>query len=116
MNKVAIFVFADTETNEGLGRVVNALETAKEFKNGDVRLYFDGTGTKWPAELAKENHIAHKLYESVTGKVAGACSFCAAAFGATESIKKARIQLVDEFEQHISIKELLSDGFQIMNY
>jgi len=116
MNKVAIFVFADTETNEGLGRVVNALETAKEFKNGDVRLYFDGTGTKWPAELAQENHIAHKLYESVTGKVAGACSFCAAAFGATESIKKARIQLVDEFEQHISIKELLSDGFQIMNY
>lgn len=116
MNKVAVFVFADTETNEGLGRVVNALETAKEFKNGDVRLYFDGTGTKWPAELAKENHIAHKLYESVTGKVAGACSFCAAAFGATESIKKARIQLVDEFEQHISIKELLSDGFQIMNY
>ncbi len=116
MNKVAIFVFADTESNEGLGRVVNALETAKELKNDDVRLYFDGTGTKWPAELAKENHIAHKLYESVTGKVAGACSFCAAAFGATESIKKARIQLVDKFDQHISIKELLSDGFQIMNF
>jgi hypothetical protein len=96
--------------------VVNALETAKEFKNDDVRLYFDGTGTKWPAELAKEDHIAHKLYESVTGKVIGACSFCAAAFGATDSIKKARIQLVDEFEQHISIKELLSDGFQIMNF
>jgi hypothetical protein len=116
MNKVAIFVFADTESKEGLGRVVNALETAKEFKNDDVRLYFDGTGTKWPAELAKEDHIAHKLYESVTGRVTGACSFCAAAFGATESIKKARIQLVDEFDDHISVKKLLSEGFHIMNF
>jgi hypothetical protein len=79
-------------------------------------LYFDGTGTKWPSELAKEDHIAHKLYESVAGNVAGACSFCASAFGATESIKKARIQLVEEFEQHISIKELLSDGFHVMNF
>jgi len=52
----------------------------------------------------------------VTGKVAGACSFCAAAFGATESIKKARIQLVDEFDDHISVKKLLSDGFHIMNF
>jgi hypothetical protein len=116
MNKVAIFVFADTESKEGLGRIVNALETAKEFRNDDVRLYFDGTGTKWPAVLAKEDHIAHKLYESVAGKVAGACSFCAAAFEATESIKKARIQLVDEFDDHISVKKLLSDGFHIMNF
>lgn len=115
-SKVAIFVFADTESKEGLGRVVNALETAKEFKNDDVRLYFDGTGTKWPAELAKEDHIAHELYQSVTGKVAGACSFCSSAFGATESIKKCRIQLVDEFDDHISVKKLLSDGFQIMNF
>jgi hypothetical protein len=115
-SKLAIFVFADTESKEGLGRIVNALETAKEFRNDDAQLYFDGTGTKWPAVLAKEDHIAHKLYESVTGKVAGACSFCAAAFGATESIKKARIQLVDEFDDHISVKKLLSDGFHIMNF
>jgi hypothetical protein len=116
MNKIAIFVFADTESKEGLGRVVNALETANEFKNDDVRLYFDGTGTKWPAELAKENHIAHKLYESVTGKVAGACSFCATAFGATESIKKANVQIISEFDDHISIKKLLSEGYQILNF
>jgi hypothetical protein len=116
MNKVAVFVFADTGTKEGLGRVVNALETAKEFANDEVRLYFDGTGTKWPAELAKEDHIAHKLYESVTGHVAGACLFCAAAFGATESIKKARIRLVDEFDDHISVKGLLSAGFHVMNF
>jgi hypothetical protein len=116
VNKIAVFVFADTGTNEGLGRVVNALETANEFKHDEVRIYFDGTGTKWPAELAKEDHVAHKLYESLTGKVAGACSFCAAAFGAKGAIQKAKIRLVDEFEEHISVKKLLSDGFHIMNF
>jgi hypothetical protein len=116
MNKVAIFVFADTATEEGLGRVVNALETAKEFKTDDMRLYFDGTGTKWPAELAKEDHIANKLYESISGRVAGACSFCATAFGAKEAVKAAGVKLVDEHDDHISVKKLLSEGFHIMNF
>ena len=31
MTKVAIVILADTETNEGLGRVVNFLSVAKEF-------------------------------------------------------------------------------------
>jgi hypothetical protein len=116
MNKVAIFVFADTATEEGLGRVVNALETAKEFKTDDMQLYFDGTGTKWPAELAKKDHIANKLYESISGRVAGACSFCATAFGAKEAVKAAGVKLVDEHDDHISVKKLLSEGFHIMNF
>jgi hypothetical protein len=33
MAKVAIVVLADTETHEGLGRVVNTLEAVKEFKD-----------------------------------------------------------------------------------
>ena len=116
MNKLAIFIFADTESKEGLGRVVNALETAKEFKNQDVQLYFDGTGTKWPGELAKEDHIAHELYESVRGKFAGACSFCAVAFGAKESARKANVQLLSEFDDHISVRKLLSEGYNILNF
>jgi hypothetical protein len=40
MAKVAIVVLAGTETHEGLGRVVNALEAVKEFKEArdDVKL------------------------------------------------------------------------------
>lgn len=46
MSKVAIVILADTDTHEGLGRVVNALEAVKEFKDGhdDVQLIFDGAG------------------------------------------------------------------------
>ena len=32
MTKAAIVILADTESNEGLGRVVNVLSVAKEFK------------------------------------------------------------------------------------
>jgi hypothetical protein len=92
------------------------LETAKEFKTDDMQLYFDGTGTKWPAELAKKDHIANKLYESISGRVAGACSFCATAFGAKEAVKAAGVKLVDEHDDHISVKKLLSEGFHIMNF
>jgi hypothetical protein len=118
LKKIAAFVFADTQTHEGLGRVVNALETVKEFKvsGDDVRLYFDGTGTKWPAELAKPDHIANPLYESVKDMVEGACHFCARAFNAEDSIRQCKIEMVSEFENHISIKKLVSDGYQIMNF
>ncbi|HSD04390.1 MAG TPA: hypothetical protein VLB45_01380 [Nitrosopumilaceae archaeon] len=118
MNKVAVFVFAEPGTKESLGRVVNAMITVKELKEAgnDVRLYFDGTGTKWPKELSKKDHIAYGLHEAVKDKVAGACLFCATAFGAKDDVKDCKVKLVDEFDQHISIKKLLSEGFSIMNF
>jgi len=118
MTKVAVFVFSDTDTNEGLGRVVNAMMTAKEFKKAgdETRLYFDGTGTKWPSILSKKDHIAHELYESVRDIAGGACLFCATAFGAKDSVQKCDVKLVNEFEQHVSVKKLVSENFQIMNF
>jgi hypothetical protein len=116
--KIAAFVFADANTDEGLGRVVNAMVAVKELKEagGDVRLYFDGTGTRWIGELSRKGHKANSLYESVKDRVSGACLFCATAFGAKESVHGCQVELVDEFEQHFSVKKLLLDGFQIMNF
>lgn len=118
MAKVAVFVLADTGTNEGLGRVVNALMAVKELKDSgeQVQLYFDGTGTRWPGELARKDHKANPLYESVKDKVSGACLFCATVFGAKESVQGCKVELVDEFEQHVSVKKLLSDGFSVLNF
>lgn len=83
MAKVAIVVLADTGTHEGLGRVVNALEAVKEFKDAhdDVQLIFDGAGPKWIPELSKPDHKIHGLFEAVKDRIAGACEFCAGAFG-----------------------------------
>ena len=40
--KAAIVVLADTETHEGMGRVANALEAVKEFKEHGTM-----SGTRW---------------------------------------------------------------------
>jgi len=116
--KTAIFVLADVGTHDGLGRVVNALEATKQFKeaNDEVKLYFDGAGTKWIAELNKPDHIAHGLFESVSDKVEGACQFCANAFGAGDSVKQCNVELLDEYDEHVSVRELVSRGYLIMNF
>lgn len=118
MTKFAIFVFADPETKEGLGRAVNAMEMVKELngKNHEVKLFFDGYGTGWPANLSNKDHIAHKLFETVKGNVNGACMFCATAFNTKGGVQQCNIKLVDEYDQHISIAKLVSDGYQIINF
>ncbi len=108
MAKVAIVVLADTETHEGLGRVVNALEAAKEFKEAkdDIQLIFDGAGVKWIVDLSKPDHKLNGLFEAVKDRVAGACGFCAQAFEAQEKIPLCGIPLLEEFDRHPSFRSL----------
>ena len=56
--KAVVLVLADTETHEDRGRIRNALETAKEFKDAgdDIKLIFDGAGTKWIPEISKQDN------------------------------------------------------------
>ncbi len=55
-----------------MGRMANALTTARELKEeGDeVKVIFDGAGTKWAAELA-EGHKYSELLDQVRDKVEG---------------------------------------------
>ena len=118
MSKVAIVILAGNETHEGLGRLVNALEAAKELKQGgdDVRIIFDGAGTAWVPDLAKEEHKAHRLYAAVQDKIVGACSYCAAAFGVKDKVQAAGVRLTAEYDGHPSIRSLIQGGFTILTF
>lgn len=118
MNKVAIVVLADTETHEGLGRLVNALEAVKEFKeaNDEIQLIFDGAATKWVAELSKPDHNAKALYDAVKDRIVGACQFCAGAFGVVDSVKTSGISLLGEYDGHPSFRKLVSQGYQVITF
>jgi hypothetical protein len=118
MDKVAIVVLADTETHEGLGRVVNTLEAVKEFKEAheDVQLIFDGAGPKWIPELSKPDHQIHGLYEAVKDRIAGACEFCAGAFGVKDKVVACGVRLAGEFDGYPSFKTLVSQGYQIITF
>ncbi len=118
MVKVAIVVLADTGTHEGLGRVANALEAVKEFKEGgdDVRLIFDGAGPKWIPELAKPDHMAHGIYAAVKDRISGACEFCAGAFGVKDQVVACGVKLTGEYDGHPSFKKLVSQGYQVITF
>jgi len=118
MNKVAIVILADTETHGDLGRVVNALETAKECKeaNDDVQVIFDGAGTQWVAELTKPDHRLASLYDSIADKVTGVCSFCANAFHVKDEVKASGAKLLGEYEGHPSLRRLISEGYQVVTF
>jgi hypothetical protein len=111
-------VLAGTETHEALGRVVNALELAKELQehNDDVQIIFDGAGTEWIPVLEDESHDVHPLYASVKDSIYGVCQFCAKAFGVFKAVKKSGISLLDEYDQHPSLRRFIADGYQIVTF
>ncbi|MBI4472110.1 MAG: DsrE family protein [Acidobacteria bacterium] len=118
MPKAAIVVLADTESHADLGRVVNALEAVKEFKdaNDDVKLIFDGAGTKWIPELSKSSHLAHPLFAAVKDRISGACQFCAGAFGVRETVQECGVPLIGEYDGHPSFRSLVSQGYHVITF
>jgi len=118
MAKAAIVVLADTEAAGELGRVVNALTTAKEFKeSGDeVAVVFDGAGTKWIPELADEAHKYSDLFAEVRDRIAGACDYCSAAYGVKEEVIEAGIELLADYDNHPSLHGYAERGYQVITF
>lgn len=120
MAKTALVVLAGTEGHSDLGRVFNALEVAREYKDdgqGDeVTLIFDGAGTEWIPELEDPEHDAHEIYKSVEDRIEGACRFCAKSFGVFQEIQETDIEFLDDFEGHPSIKSLVDEGYEVITF
>jgi hypothetical protein len=118
MNKVAIVVLSELETHEGLGRVVNALQSAREFKEAgdEVQIIFDGGGVTAAAALADPDDERHQLYANVSDKVAGLCRFCAKAFGAFDKAEELALPFLAEYHQHPSLRARVADGYQIITF
>lgn len=118
MAKVGIVVLADTETHGDLGRIANALTSAKEFKEAgdEATVIFDGAGTKWVPQLSDPDHRLNGDYEKVKDSIAGACDYCAGAYGVKEKIKKTDIPLLEEYSGHPSLQRLVSEGYQVITF
>jgi hypothetical protein len=118
MNKAAIVVFADIETHGELGRIVNALSTADEFRehDDDVTIIFDGAGVRWAAELSKPDHRLHQTFERLRGNVAGACHYCAGAFEVREELEQIGFPLLRDHKGHPSLRSLVQDGYEVITF
>ena len=118
--KTAIIILSDPKkgSEEALGRVFNALALASECKqNGDeVAVVFNGTGTRWPAELSKLSHPANGLYNSIRDVVHGASGACAEVFAATEGVRSCGIPMVNDYALAetaglLSLRRYVADGW-----
>jgi hypothetical protein len=118
MNKAAIVLLAGTDGLESMGRMANALTAVKEFKDAgdDVKLIFDGAGVLWVQELAKPEHRYHGLYEELRGQIAGICEYCAKAFRVTDAVDSQGLPYADEHHGHPSFRNLLHDGYHVLNF
>jgi len=118
MSKIAIILHAEPGTHDSLGRALHALLYSKELneEGHEVKLIFDGGGTKWIEEFSKE-HKMTPLYQTLksAGIISGVCDHCVTAFGVEKDlVRKEGLPLVSEYNGHPSIANLVSSGFQII--
>ena len=118
MSATALLVLAGTENKSDLGRVVNALQIARELDGAgdEVTVVFDGAGTQWIPVLSDEESKYHRLFAETKENVAGACSYCAGAYGVKDAIENTDIDLLDEFDGHPSVRKLISNGYQVLTF
>ncbi|MDQ7819222.1 MAG: DsrE family protein [Armatimonadota bacterium] len=118
MHRVALIVLAGTDTRGDLGRVVNALTAARELQDtgDDVRIIFDGAGTRWIGELTSPGHRYGPLFAAVRDAVYGVCRHCAAAYGVQEAVQAQAIPLVGDYDGHPSLRRLLAEGFTVITF
>jgi len=118
MTKACFVLLADTDTHEDMGRMANALTSAKEFVDAgdDAVIIFDGAGTKWVPELESEEHRYHRLYLELQDHISGACSYCAQAFGVKDKIAASSVTLLSDYRGHPSLHTFVTDGYQVITF
>ena len=118
MAKAAVLILAGVEGHANLGRLVNGLETAKEFVETDgdeAELIFDGAGTQWIPKLEDPKSDQHDLYQAVRENAA-ACDFCAGAFGVDEGVNDSGVVRLDDHDGHPSIRSLVADDYEVITF
>lgn len=118
MTKAAIVILAGTDGHANLGRMVNGLQTAREFAETDgdeFELIFDGAGTQWIPELEDEDNDYHELFTAVSD-AASACNYCSNAFGVADEVEESPVTARDEFDGHPSMRSLVDDDYEIITY
>lgn len=117
--KTAIIILSDPKSgsDESLGRVFNGLAVAYDLKSAgeDVSILFQGTGTRWPVVLQKEDHPAHELYNSVEDKIKGVSSACSDVFKAEPSgLELIKDNKLPNTSGLPSFNNLQKDGYSIL--
>jgi hypothetical protein len=117
MSRVAIIVYAGTETEADRGRLFNALEAATAFSdhvNDEVKLVFDGAGTKWIPKLEDPSHEFHSQYRKIAD--IAACEGCVRTHGVSDFVENANVTTLRSSDDHTSVISLVHGEYEILTF
>ena len=125
MEKIAVILMADTESDECLGRALHSMIYARELtdKGNEVKLIFDGAGVKWITKILNDStNVATQAFMDLkigtySGTLSkGVCKFCSNVFHVPEAdAKQAGFDISsDGYNGHPDIAGLIAQGFKII--
>lgn len=122
--KTAVLVMSDPKGgDEALGRMFNALAAAYDFdRAGDeVRVQFQGAGTRWPEVLESPDHPAYEVYQAVRHTIAGISCGCSDLFGGRDGATAAGLDLIKDnplpgTSGVASVRTLVDNGYAILAF
>lgn len=109
------FVMVVQAGPQELAKALHALLYGQELHEAGypVQIMFDGAGTTWVKEFEDPENKYHDVYKHAQklGIVAGACEYCANAFGVAEQVKGAGVSLIGEVGGHPSLVKYIKEGY-----
>jgi len=121
MDKHALVVMSEhgEQNPGGQGRMLHALQAAREFKAAGVpaEIFFHGIGVQWLTAFAapsdRYTEVYGPLFEEVRDMIGGACDFCAAKrFDAADAAKSFGVPLLGGDGEHHTVAQLVADGYR----
>ena len=111
------FAFVVQASKNEPAKALHGLLYAQELHEAghEVKVIFDGAGTTWVKEFEDPDNHFHPIYKAVKklGIIAGACEYCAGAYGVADEVKKAG-PVLGERNGHPSLAQLIADDFQLI--
>ncbi|MEU4315990.1 hypothetical protein [Nocardia sp. NPDC024068] len=122
--KTAVLVMSDPHGgDEALGRMFNALAAAYDFDQAgdEVRVQFQGAGTRWPELLESPEHPAYEVYQAVRHTIAGVSCGCSDLFGGGDGARAAGLELIKDnplpgTSGVASLRTLAANGYSILAF
>jgi hypothetical protein len=105
-------------TNSAISRTLSGVPWgSREFgRSKRAIVMFDGSGVEALAAIADPRHKMNGLVVALGDTITGACEFCAKSHNVFEPIRDAGFSLLSNNGGEASVRKLVVDGYQIMNY
>ena len=115
MEKIALFAF-NGDPMCFIHVLLNALDFSE--KDFEIKVVIEGSATKLVAELARDDHPLHNLYEQVKEKVLlmGVCKACAQKKGALKAAEDQGLRLLEDMSGHPGMANFTEQGYKIITF